>query len=224
MNKAPLSGVMAMMDSSAWSVSDHPMHHTGDDDFQQFLDMNGMGNLNDSLNYDFPDFQAAAGAGGNHMLPAPREQLDTPMSGTDVPIVLSQPDASLRHQMPTITSAGGYPNIPATMMPPPTPSEAIVNSLDAQIQFLQQQKIQHQRRQLEEQHAAFYAHQQSRMVPPTPQSLEIPAGTGQFYPQPGSSDRQQQQQQQPIDYRYQRQKDQQDVRRGIQDIPFVMHV
>ncbi|KAK0656387.1 helix-loop-helix DNA-binding domain-containing protein [Cercophora newfieldiana] len=193
-----------MMDSSTWNVSDHPMHTTGDDDFQQFLDMNGMGNLNDSLNYDFQDFQATGNA---HILSSSREQLDTPMSGTDAPIVLSQ-DSVLQHQLPTMTSAGPYQTIPTTMMPPPTPSEAIVNSLDAQIQFLQQQKMQHQRRQLEEQQAAFFAHQQNRIVPPTPQSLEIPPGTNQYYSQPGSSDRQQHT---PLDYRYQRTKDQQDM-------------
>ncbi|KAK0633533.1 helix-loop-helix DNA-binding domain-containing protein [Immersiella caudata] len=195
---------MAMMDSSAWNVSDHPMHSTGDDEFQQFLDMNGMGNLNDNLGYDFQDFQSTSNA---HMLPSSREQLDTPMSGTDAPIVLTQ-EPVLQHQIPTMTSASSYQTIPTTMMPPPTPSEAIVNSLDAQIQFLQQQKMEHQRRQLEEQQVAFFTHQQNQIVPPTPQSLEIPAGTGRYYSQPGSSERQHNT---PIDYRYQRSKDQQDM-------------
>ncbi|KAK5652580.1 hypothetical protein OQA88_10341 [Cercophora sp. LCS_1] len=187
--------------NSTWSVQ----HPTSDDDFQQFLDMNGIGSLADNLNYDFQDFQSAAGA---HMLQGSRE-LDTPMSGTDAPIILSQTDATgLQHQIPAMTTASSFQTIAATMMPPPTPSEAIVNSIDAQIQFLQQQKIQAQQRQLEEQQVAFFAHQQqTRMVPPTPQSLEIPAGANQFYPQPGSADRQQQ----PIDYRYQHSKDQQDM-------------
>ncbi|KAK1757508.1 hypothetical protein QBC47DRAFT_411625 [Echria macrotheca] len=194
---------MAMMDSSAWNVSDHPMHPAGDDDFQQFLDMNGMGNLPDSLNYDFSDFQAA---GGSHLLQASREQLDTPMSGTDTAMVLSRTDPAL-HQMPAITTAAAFQTIPTTMMPPPTPSEAIVNSIDAQIQFLQQQKMQHQQRQLEEQQVVFFARQRNPMVPPTPQSLEMAPGSNQFYPAPNSADRQQQ----PIDYRYQQSKDQQDM-------------
>src|SRR5689334_16649247 len=112
-----------MMDSSAWNVSDHPMHATGDDDFQQFLDMNGMGNLNDSLSYDFQDFQST---GNTHILPSSREQLDTQMSGTDVPLVLSQ-ESVLQHQMPAMTSSGPYQAMTTTMMPPPTPSEALVN-------------------------------------------------------------------------------------------------
>lgn len=191
-----------MMDS-AWSVP----HPTSDDDFQQFLNMNGMGGLSENLNYDFQDFQSASGV---DMLQTPHEQLDTPMSGTDAPMILSRTDnAGLQHHMPTMTTASSFQTIASTMMPPPTPSEAMVNSIDAQIQFLQHQKIQAQQRQLEEQQAAFFAHQQqTRMVPPTPQSLEIPAGANHVYPQPGSVDRQQQ----PIDYRYQHSKDQHDVR------------
>lgn len=191
------------------------MHTTGDDEFQQFLDMNGMGSLNDSLSYDFQDFQSSD---STHMLQSSREQPDTPMSGTDAPIVLSR-DSVLHHHMPSMTSAGSYQTIPTTMLPPPTPSEAIVNSLDAQIQFLQQQKIQHQRRQLEEHQAAFFSHQQNRIVPPTPRSLEIQPGAGQYYSQPGSSESQQQQ---PIDYRYQRSKDQQDVRREPRSSPYAV--
>jgi hypothetical protein len=178
------------------------MHPPSDDDFQQFLDMNGMGNITDSLNYDFENFQAAAGSA--HLMQTPRDQLDTPMSGTDTAMILSRTDPALQHQVPAMTTAAAYQTIPATMMPPPTPSEAIVNSIDAQIQFLQQQKMQHQQRQLEEQQAAFFARQQTQMVPPTPQSLELPASANQFYSQPGSADRQQQ----PVDYCYQQAKDQ----------------
>ena len=199
-----------MMNSTAWSVPDHPMHST-DDDFQQFLDINGMGNLADSLSYDFHDFQAATGA---HLLQSPREQLDTPMSGSDAPIALSRTDPVLQHQMPAMLTAAPYQAVPATMMPPPTPSEAIVSSIDAQIQFLQQQKMQHQQRHLEEQQVAFFARQQNRMVPPTPQSLELPARTNHYYARPGSAERQQQQQQQAVDYRYQRSKDQHEVGHG----------
>jgi len=194
-----------MMDTSGWSVSDHPMHPPSDDDFQQFLDMNGMGNMTDSLNYDFQEFQAATGSA--HMLQTSRAQLDTPMSCTDTAMLLSPSDTTLQHQMPAMTTAAPYQTVPTTMMPPPTPSEAIVNSIDAQIQFLQQQKMQHQQRQIEEQQAAFFARQQTQMVPPTPQSLEIPPTANQFFSQSGSADRQQQ----PIDYRYQQAKDQQDV-------------
>ncbi|KAK3362090.1 helix-loop-helix DNA-binding domain-containing protein [Lasiosphaeria ovina] len=205
---------MAMMDSSAWNVSDHPMHPTTDDDFQQFLDMNGMSNLADSLSYEFQDFQSPAGA---HLLQASSSRdhhLDTPMSGTDTPILLSRADSALQHQVPAITTSASFQTIPATMMPPPTPSEAIVDSIDAQIQFLQQQKLQHQQRQIEEQQAAFFVRHQNRMVPPTPQSMDLQARTNQFFSQPNGTDQHQHQHQQQtpgIDYRYQRLKEQQDM-------------
>jgi hypothetical protein len=201
------------MDSSTWAVADHPVHHPpAEDDFQQYLDMNSMGNLGDGINYNFQDFQSSAGS--QLLPPHTREQLDIPMSGTDAPILLSPAVPAMQHQMPPITTAAPYQTVPATMMPPPTPSEAIVDSIDAQIQFLQQQKLRHQQRHLEEQQVAFFTRQQSRMVPPTPQSLELQPGANQYYPQPNGSEQQQQQQQQAIEYRYQRLKDQSDVCRG----------
>ncbi|KAK3394816.1 helix-loop-helix DNA-binding domain-containing protein [Podospora didyma] len=202
-----------MMDSSSWNVSDHPMHPAPDDDFQRFLDMNGMGGaMNDGLGYDFNDFQTSNG--GAHLLHAPsRDHLDTAMSGTDTPVLLSRADSVLQHQIPSITTSSPYQTIPATMMAPQTPTEAIVDTIDAQIQFLQQQKIQHQQRQIEEHQAAFFRQQnQNHMVPPTPQSLELQAGSSHYYSQPSQTDPQQhRQQQQAIDYRYQRLKDQPDM-------------
>jgi hypothetical protein len=196
------------MDTSTWAVADHSVH--GEDDFQQFLDMNSMGNLaeNVNINYNFHDFQAS---GNSQLLPPhSREPLDIPMSGTDAPILLSPAMPAMQHQMPAITSAASYQSIPATMMPPPSPSGAIVDSIDAQIQFLQQQKLRHQQRQIEEHQVAFFARQQqqSRMVPPTPQSLEIQPGSNPYFSPSNGSE---QQPQRPIDYRYQRLKDQPDV-------------
>jgi hypothetical protein len=216
---------MAIMDSSGWSGQDHPMHTGPEDDFQQFLDMGSLPNLPEGLNFDFNDFQAGNGA---HMMQGPaREQMDTPMDGTDAG-VLSRTDPALQHQMPAMTTAASYQTIPTTMIPPPTPSEAIVDSIDAQIQFLQQQKMQHQQRQIEEQQAVFFANQQRQMVPPTPQSMELQPSNARFYgqhnpgeqPQPMPQQQPQQQtpqpqpqhpQQQIIDYRYQRLKEQQEV-------------
>jgi hypothetical protein len=202
------------MDSAAWAVPNHSVHAATEDDFQQFLDMNTMANLAEGMNYTFQDFQSSSGTHTQLMQSHPREQLDIPMSGTDAPMLLAPAVSTMQHQMPALTSTAPYhQTIPSTMMPPPTPSEAIVDSIDAQIQFLQQQKLQHQQRQMEEQQAAFFARQQSRMVPPTPQSLEIQPGNNHYYNQPGAADQQQQQQQQQqaIDYRYPRLKDQSDV-------------
>jgi hypothetical protein len=204
------------MDSSSWTVADHSAHPAPEDDFQQYLDMNGMGNLTDGINYTFQDYQPSAGP--QLMQPHTREQLDIPMSGTDAPILLSPAVPAMQHHMPTITTSAPYQSVPATMMPPPTPNEAIVDTIDAQIQFLQQQKMRHQQRHIEEQQVAFFTRQQSRMVPPTPQSLELQPGTNHYYAQsnaPEQQQQQQQQQQQAIEYRYQRLKDQADVGREL---------
>ncbi|KAK4143264.1 helix-loop-helix DNA-binding domain-containing protein [Dichotomopilus funicola] len=193
------------MDSSNWAVAEHPVHPAPEDDFQQFLDMNGMGNLADGMNYGFQDFQSSPAP----QLLQPREQMDIPMSGTEAPILLSPavPAMQQRH-MPSITSSAPYQTTPTTMMPPPSPNEAIVDTIDAQIQFLQQQKMRHQQRHIEEQQVAFFTRQQNRMVPPTPQSLELQAGTNHYYPQSSAPE---QQPQQPMEYRYQKLKDQADM-------------
>lgn len=88
-----------------------------------------------------------------------------------------------------------------------------ISDLDAQIQFLQHQKLQQQQRQLEEQQrrfaeqqAAFFAQQQS-MVPPTPQSLEMQAAN-QYYTQGDQTPHHSQ----GMFDRYQHLKEQQDVR------------
>lgn len=206
-----------IMDSSTWDLPDHAMHPAAptDDDFQHFLNMSAMNNpMDDAPDFGFHDFHSAsagagAGSGSGHLLQQPpRDQLDTPMSGTDAPMILSRAHTSLHQQISAITSAAPYQTIPTSLLPAPSPSEAMVNSIDAQIHFLQQQKLQAQQRQLEEQmeehQAAFFA-RQSRMVPPTPQSLEMPARVNQYYGQPSPAGRQQPQ----MDFRYQPAKDQQ---------------
>ncbi|EOO00560.1 putative phosphorus acquisition-controlling protein [Phaeoacremonium minimum UCRPA7] len=174
---------MAMMNSQGWNSPGHGLHPAPEDDFQQFLDMNSIGNLGDGLQFDFQDYQNANGhqpiMGG---APPPRETIDTPMTGTDGQVLLSQMDPAMHAQMP-MSTATSHPSITSTMLPPShSPGDAI-SEIDAQIQYLQQQKLQQQQRQLEEQQAAYYV-RQSRMVPPTPQSLEIQAGNNQFYVPP----------------------------------------
>lgn len=190
-----------MMDSAAWDNQNHGMQHGADDDFQQFLDMNSMGNLGDGLQFDF-DFQNQNA--GHLMQVSHRETLDTPMSGTDGSVLMS---TAMHNPMPTMTTGPAHSSIPSTMMPPHAPGDAI-SEIDAQIQFLQQQKLQQQQRQIEQQQVAFFAQQQSRMVPPTPQSLELQAGNHRFYAQPEQTH----QQQQDIYDRFSRMKEQQDVR------------
>ena len=256
------------MDSSSWSAPDHShshhqqaLHAAADDDFHQFLDINSIGDLSGALNFDFHDFAAdhhpghhAGHHGADHLLHSSGgggDHLDTPMTGTDMSMILSPVDHAMlqhhaqqqqqhqhhqqhqqqqQHQMPTITTTAPYQNTPSTLIQPSTPSEAVLNTIDAQIQFLQQQKLQAQHQQLQEQQAAFFASHQNHIVPPTPQSLELTAGSSQnYYAQSTPSDQhhagrqqqqtqQQQQRQQAIDYRYTRIKDQHDV--GLEKFSF----
>lgn len=196
------------------------MHQGNDDDFHQFLDMNNlnsMGNLGDGLQFDF-DFH---NPDGGHMMQVPhRDALDTPMSGTNGSVLMP----TAMHQMPTMTTASTHPPIPSVMMtahphPHPHAHGDAISDIDAQIQFLQQQKIQQQQRQMEQQQVAFFAQQQSRMVPPTPQSLELQAGNHRFYAQP--EQRTPQQQQELFD-NFHRMKEQQDVRTHSSDVGLVL--
>ncbi|KAG8165389.1 hypothetical protein KVR01_005664 [Diaporthe batatas] len=191
-----------MMESAGWNDQGHSMHPSAEDDFQQFFNVNSMDSLSEGLQFDFGDFQHPAG--GGMMQVAHRETLDTPMSGTDGSVLMS---TAMHNPMHPITTAPSNPALPASMMSTAASVNAI-SEIDAQIQFLQQQKLQQQQRQLEEQQAAFFAQQQSRMVPPTPRSLEIQAGNHQFYTaQPDRAA--QQHQQQDMFERFQRMKEQQ---------------
>lgn len=159
-----------------------------EEDFGQFLDMAAMGNLGDGMHFDFQTFQD-----GSAMMNQPRDATDTIMADSDNQGLMANANIP-------ITTSAAPSSIPAHMM---TPTTDPISTIDAQIQYLQQQKYQ---RQLQEQQAAFFS---THSVPPTPQSLEMP-NSGQFYSQaeqvsqPGVYDR-----------GYQRLKEQQDVRHGV---------
>jgi len=170
-----------MMDStSSWNGQDPNLSSTPHDDFQQYLDM-GMNGLNDGLNFDFQDF---GGQNNGQMLHQEGgEPMDTRM---DVDVgMLGHKDTMMHSQMPPMTSAPAHSSIAGTPIDRGHSSSDRLVELDAQIQFLQQQRQQHEQRQLERNQ--FYAH--NRMVPPTPNSIEIHSANNQFYPQ---SDPQQQ--------------------------------
>lgn len=154
------------MSSSAWDGQNQAMTATADDDFHQFLDMSGMGSLGDGLQFDFQGFQD-----GNVMNHS-REQQDTIMGESENTGMLAGATGI------PISSAAPQSSIPAHMM---TPSSDTISSIDAQIQYLQQQKFQQQQRQLQEQQAAFFSNQ-NHSVPPTPQSMEMP-NSGHFFSQ-----------------------------------------
>ena len=169
------------MDSStAWNNLDPTLSVASHDDFQHFLDM-GMNNLGDGLQFDFPDFNGQHGQSSQLMHQDEGERMESRMDGTHAAM---DHDTTMREHIPAMSAAGSHPTIPG----PTTngPSSGSIVELDAQIQYLQQQR-QQQQRQIQEQQQKYYARNQ--MVPPTPNSLELHASNGQFYPQ---SDPQQQ--------------------------------
>ncbi|KAM0564288.1 hypothetical protein ACHAPJ_000498 [Fusarium lateritium] len=157
------------MSSTPWNGQDQTMASAGDDDFHQFLDMSGMGSLGDGMHFDFQTFQDGSAQG---LMSQPRDAPDTIMTDSENPGLMSAANT-----MP-MSTATGQPTIPAHMM---TPASDPISNIDAQIQYLQQQKFQQQQRQMQEQQAAFF-HSHNHSVPPTPQSLEMP-NSGQFYSQ-----------------------------------------
>ncbi|OTA98497.1 hypothetical protein M426DRAFT_17363 [Hypoxylon sp. CI-4A] len=178
---------MAMINPGAWNGQDQTLSSTGEDDFQQFLEMGGMSSLGDGLQFDFQDFNNSNNTSVMHQTHG--DSMDTPMSNSNIPTIIARNDMGSQNQISPMTSAPSHPGISSQMIPTHNTSTDAISEIDAQIQFLQHQRLQQQRRQLaeqqrqfQEQQAAFYA-QQRNMVPPTPQSLEIQAAN-QFYAPP----------------------------------------
>ncbi|KAF4637694.1 hypothetical protein G7Y89_g366 [Cudoniella acicularis] len=177
-----------MMDSSGgWDNQDPTLSVPSQDDFNQFLDM-GMNNLSDTLQFDFQDFSAQQVQQAAQMMqrndPDPMDQ-----SGMDNGGAIGH-DTSMQEHMPSMTTASSHPAILGTAIGHSHSSDESLVELDAQIQYLQQQRNQRQQqqqRQMQEQQRNFYA--QQRMIPPTPNSMELQGMPSQFYSQ---SDPQQQ--------------------------------
>jgi hypothetical protein len=136
-----------------------------EDDFQQFLDMGSMTNIGDSMQFDFASFPDAA---TQHMMAQTQEPADTMMAQSDNTNMMQTQIA------PPMSSATGIATIPAHMNNMGRgQAQHDITSIDAQIQYLQQQQQQHRN--------SFYNHNHS--VPPTPQSIEMPPNGGQYYSQ-----------------------------------------
>lgn len=162
-----------------------------EDDFQQFLDMSSMGeiahmgNMHDSMAFDFNSFQDPAVT--QPILQQNRDQSDTIMGETGSHTMIGRGGGMMPDQTPPL-STGPRSQMPVSqhMMPMSTlasaPTADPLGDIDAQIQYLQQQKFQQQQRMMQNHQATYYG-TQSRSVPPTPQSIEIPPGSGRFYPQ-----------------------------------------
>jgi len=224
--------------STSWAVGDRHGATVTDDALQQFLNnMNmdaAMGNLADGMNYDFQDFPTTVATAPMLSAHAP-EPLDLTMSGTDAAQAAAAAAAVLVSPamgpvQSIATTAPPFGSIPASMMPPPTPSGAVVDSIDAQIQFLQQEKLRHQQRQLEQQQqaAALFARQQAGIIPPTPQSFEMQPGASQFLGQSNATEQHHHhhhhhhhQQRQSVSF--QSLTDQSDVRRPLDNVHHYHH-
>lgn len=158
-----------MDQSQVWNGQDPTL--SGQDDFQQFLDMN----LGENLQFDFQDFQHPT---ESHLIQSGNgEGLDTSMG--NVQQIIGH-DTSMQEAMAAMTTTASFPNKIAHGHP----TENSLVELDAQIQYLQQQRQQQQQRQLQDQQRNYYA--QQRMIPPTPNSVEMHGANFQAYGQPGS--------------------------------------
>ncbi|KAF7957805.1 hypothetical protein EAE96_003375 [Botrytis aclada] len=88
-------------------------------------------------------------------------------------------DGTMQEHMPSMTTIFTHPAILGTPIVQPHTSSESLTDLDVQIQYLQQQKREHQLQQSQEQQRNFYA--QSRMIPPTPNSMEMHSVNQHFY-------------------------------------------
>jgi len=169
-----------MMDSSAvWNGQDPTLSGSSQDDFQQFLDMS----LGESLQFDFQDFNSHQ-AQTQLIQQEDGETMDTDMENGGA---LAGQDTTMQEHMPSMTTSASHPTLHAAVLAHAHSSNESLSELDAQIQYLQNQRHQQQQRQIQEQQRNFYS--QSRMIPPTPNSIEMHGNHTQFYPQ---SDPQQQ--------------------------------
>ena len=179
-----------MMDTSGvWNSQDPTLSVPSQEDFTQFLDL-GMGNLSDALQFDFQDFSTQQSGQAPHLVHqhAPDAMDHTGLENGGAVVH----DTTMQEHMPSMTAATSHPSIIGPPVNHAHPSSESLVELDAQIQYLQHQRQQRQQqqqaqRQMEEQQRNYYA--QNRMIPPTPNSMELHGATSHFYPQ---SDPQQQ--------------------------------
>lgn len=160
------------------------MAATQEDDFNQFLDMSGMANIPEGMHFDFQGFQDGAG----QPMMAQRESGDALMTDSDGSNMMPRSGGIIQNQGQPISTSASHASIPAHMMAEGGGGNEAISNIDAQIQYLQQQKFHQQQRHLQEQRAAYYTTNSNHSnhghsVPPTPQSLEMTPGSGHFYSQ-----------------------------------------
>lgn len=161
--------------SGVWNTQDPTLSVPSQDDFQQFLDLN-MHNMAVGLQFDF-DFNQQQSQDQQMMHQDGMDSMNTGMAGNHQVGL----DGSMHDHMSSMTTASSHSAILGTPVVHPHTSTESLTHLDAQIQYLQQQKHEQQLRQSQEQQRNFYV--QNRIIPPTPNSMEIHGANQHFYSQ-----------------------------------------
>lgn len=166
------------MDSSThWDGHDPTLSSASQDDFQQFLDLSISG-MGDDVGFNFQDF--APPQHGQIMRERDADSMDTTMSN-DNSLMGLQKHAMMQEHMPMAKTPGHSTigNAPIANHAVDSPDNSLMQ-IDAQIQYLQLQRQQQQQRIAQEQHQNYFV-QQNRIVPPTPNSIEMHSGERQYY-------------------------------------------
>lgn len=161
--------------SGVWNPQDPTLSVSSQDDFQQFLDLN-MHNMADTLQYDF-DFNQQQSQNQQMIHQDGMGSMNAGMAGNHQ----MGHNGTMHEHMPPMTTTSSHPALLGTQIVHPHISTESLTDLDAQIQYLQQQKREQQIRQLQDQQRNFYA--QNRIIPPTPNSMEIHGANQHFYTQ-----------------------------------------
>lgn len=194
-----------MMDTTtSWEGSDPTLSAPSQDDFQQFLDM-GINGMGDDVGFNFQDYAPQQQQQQNQQQqqqPQQQQQQQQQQQhaqimrqrgvdamgsamGNEAAMMDLQKHGMMQNHMPITTSGAGM-----SAMTQPSPviaqnpggSDNSLVEIDAQIQYLQLQRQQQQQRIVQEQHQNYYV-PHNRVVPPTPNSIEMHSGERQLYQQ-----------------------------------------
>ncbi|OAF58688.1 hypothetical protein VC83_05162 [Pseudogymnoascus destructans] len=189
-----------MMDTTTpWESSDPTLSAPSQDDFQ-FLDL-GINGMGDEVGFNFQDYasqqqqnQQQQQQQQQHAQIMRQRGVDAMGStmGNEAAMMDLQKHGMMQNHMPITTSA----TMSAMTQPSPVitqnaaaPDNSLVE-IDAQIQYLQLQRQQQQQRIVQEQHQNYYVPHNNRVVPPTPNSIEMHSGERQLYHQQHDSQQQ----------------------------------
>ncbi|PQE20785.1 phosphorus acquisition-controlling protein [Rutstroemia sp. NJR-2017a BBW] len=162
-----------------WNPQDPTLPVSSQDDFQQFLDMT-MPNLGDALHFDF-DFNQQQSQGAQIMHAENAESMMARMANAGG----IGHTGSMQEHIQSLTTTSSQPAILGTTMAHAQGPAESLTDIDAQIRYLQHQRLREQQRQLQEQQRNYYT--QNRIIPPTPNSMEMHgANQNQFYSQADS--------------------------------------